>query len=194
MSNWPVPGDSLLALESNWRTVAILGGDPDWIISYALSFKNAADIVVLSVDKADTSPDSVSYSVIFLYKHYLELMLKGLIRAGKGLTRSQGDFSRTHDLRALWGEFRPLIEDVYPAGSKAETDAVEKCVLEMNEVGESGRYGEHKGGLPILKDQRPISLSNLRSVMNRIAGFLEGSYDWMHEMLQNQADMDSEAF
>jgi len=31
-------------------------------------------------------------------------------------------------------------------------------------------------------------------VMNRIAGFLEGSYDWMYELLQHQADIDSEAF
>jgi hypothetical protein len=197
MSSWPKPGDSLLAPGVDPRTEALLGADPDWIIAYALSYKKAADIVVSQVELGSTSPDAVDYPVVFLYRHYLELLLKGLIRVARTLRYGQEDFPKTHQLKRLWAEFRPLIEDLYPAGNKVDTDTVEKCILEMDAIDDgngTSRYGEDKDGKPTLPNELCISLTNLRDVVDRISGFLEGSYDWMHDLLQYQADMESEAF
>lgn len=196
MSSWPQRGDSFLALGANPRTEAQLGADPDWIIAYALSFKRSADIVVSQVEVGSVSPGAVNYPVVFLYRHYLELMLKGLIRVGRTLSHERAGFPKTHQLGKLWAEFRPLIEDLYPAGDKSDTDTVEQCVLEMDAIDGAGasRYGEDKDGQPTLPEELNISLANLRDVMNRVSGFLEGSYDWLHELLQHQADMESEAF
>ena len=193
MSIWPESGDSLLALGIDWRAEALLTDDPDWIVSYALSFKHAAEIVVSSVNFGSVPPDSVSYPILCLYKHYLELMLKGLICIGRGLLREGVDFPKTHSLKQLWNIFRPLIEDVCPEGDRAEINAVERCIFEMDAIGEGCRYGRDKKGLPTLPEKLQISLSNVFQVMRRIAGFLEGSYDWMDELLQYQADMDAEA-
>jgi hypothetical protein len=197
MLSWPEPGDSLLTAGVNPRTEALLGADPDWIIAYALSFKEAADIIVLQVESGSTSPDAVNYPVVFLYRHYLELILKGLIRVGRSLTYEPAAFPITHQLSKLWAEFRPLIEDVYPQGDKVYTDTVEHCVLEMDTIdggGDASRYGEDRTGQPTFPKELLINLTNLRDVMNRVSGFLEGSYDWMHELLQHQADMESEAY
>jgi hypothetical protein len=194
MLNWPEPGDSLLAPGVNPKTEALLGADPDWIIAYGLSFKKAADIVVSQVELGSASPDAVNYPIVFLYKHHLELMLKGLIRVGRSLRYEQADFPKTHQLRTLWADFRPLIEELYPEGEKVHTDTVEQCILEMDAIdgGDASRYGEDKNGQPTLPKELLISLTKLRDVMNRVSGFLVGSYDGMHDLLQHQAD--SEAF
>jgi hypothetical protein len=196
MSSWPEPGDSFLAPGANPRTEALLGADPNWIIAYALSFKESADIVVSQVELGSVSPDAVNYPVVFLYRHYLELMLKGLIRVGRSLTYEPAGFPKTHQLKKLWAEFRPLIEDLYPAGDRLDTNTVEQCILEMDAIdgGEASRYGENKDGQPTLPEELHISLTNLRDVMNRVSGFLEGSYDWLHELFQHQADIESETF
>jgi hypothetical protein len=148
MSNWPEPGDNFLAPGANSRAEALLGVDPDWIIAYALSFKESADIVVSQVELGSASPDEVNYPVVSLYKHYLELMLKGLIRVGRSLTNEPAGFPKTHQLKRLWAEFRPLIEKLHPTGDKLHTDTVEQCILEMDAIdgGRASRYGEDKNG------------------------------------------------
>ncbi|MGD0905999.1 MAG: hypothetical protein ABSA96_00345 [Candidatus Acidiferrales bacterium] len=77
-----------------------------------------------------------------------------------------------------------------------DTDTVERCIFEMDELDSSGasRYGEDLNGKPTLPNELLLNLTNLRDVMGRISGFLEGSYDWMHELWQHEADMDSDAF
>ena len=198
MSSWPKVGDSILAAGSEWETDALLGAAHDWFISYAVSYKTAADAVVESVEAKRVSPDSVGYAVCFLYRHYVELMLKGLISVGNMLqTRRCGFPAGHHRIQDLWHQCRTLIEAACPEGEKADTDSVEKCLQELHAIdphGESFRFGEYKDGNSTLVDGTQVNLTNLRDVMNRIAGFLEGNYDWMYELLQYQADMDSDSF
>jgi hypothetical protein len=97
----------------------------------------------------------------------------------------------------LWRQCRPLLEAAYPAGEKTDTDAVEKVLLEIHVLdpsSESFRFGEKKDGNPTLPNGTQINLANLRDVMNRLDGFLSGSYDWVYELLQYQADIDSDSY
>jgi hypothetical protein len=198
MSNWPKVGDSLFAAGPSWETDALIENSFDWFISYAMSYKAAADAVVDSVDAKLVSADAVSYAVFFLYRHYVEVMLKGLINVGRMLEKRASSFPYSHGILGLWQECRPLLEATCPEGESKDTDAVEKCLQELHSLdptGEAFRFGEQKDGNPTLPEIGiQMNLRNVRDVMGRIAGFLEGSFDWMHELLQHQADMDSESF
>ena len=198
MSNWPKVGDSILARGADWETEALLSASFDWFISYAISYKTAADVVVESVEARRSPPDSVGYAVLFLYRHYIEIMLKGLINIGNMLQSRKGGFpTGTHGIQNLWRQCRPLLEAAYPAGEKTDTDAVEKVLLEIHVLdpsSESFRFGEKKDGNPTLPNGTQINLANLRDVMNRLDGFLSGSYDWVYELLQYQADIDSDSY
>src|SRR5260221_14356632 len=110
MSTWPTTGDGLLNSGTDWQAEALLGADPDWIISYVLSFKNAANALVAQAEERSVSPDSAGYAIFYLYRHYLELMLKGLIRIGSSLESRQSDFQPSHKLKDIWTLGRPLIE------------------------------------------------------------------------------------
>ena len=67
-----------------------------------------------------------------------------------------------------------------------------KELASMDPSGEAFRFGEDKDARPRLPRVKQISLTNMGDVMNPIAGFFEGSYDWMYELLQYQADIDAE--
>jgi hypothetical protein len=125
-------------------------------------------------------------------------MLKGLINIGNMLQSRKGGFpTGTHRIQDLWWQCRPLLEAAYPEGEKTDTDAVEKVLLEIHALdpsGESFRFGEKKDGNPTVPRGTQISLASLRDVMNRLDGFLSGSYDWMYVLLQHQADIDSDSY
>ena len=197
MSGWPKIGDSFLAVGSESETDAQLCAHSDWFIAYAMNYKVAADSVVESVEAKRVSPDAVGYAVCFLYRHYIEVMLKGLIRIGNMLQSRSGDFPNDHHrIKDLWQACRPLLEEACPDGEKTDTDAVEKCLKELHKLDPSGvafRFGEAKDGNSTLPHVLQLNLANMRDVMDRLAGFLEGSYDWMYELVQYQADVDSES-
>jgi hypothetical protein len=195
VADWPQPGDSLFNSGTDWETEALLNSFGDWFLSYASGYKAAADAVVERVEAKEESPDRVGNAVCFLYRHYVELMLKGLISVGTMLGSSKADYPKHHRIDELWRQCRPLLEKASPEGEKIDTDAVERCIKElasMDPSGEAFRFGEDKDGRPTIPRVTQISLTNMRDVMNRIAGFLEGSYDWMYELLQYQADIDAE--
>jgi hypothetical protein len=195
VANWPQPGDSLFRSGPDWETEALLEGFGDWFLSYATGYKVAADGVVERVEAKEASPDIVGYAVCFLYRHYIELMLKGLINVGTMLESREPDYPKHHRIDDLWRQCRPLLEKASPEGERTDTDAVERCINElaqMDRSGEAFRFGEDRDGRPTLPKATQISLTNMRDVMNRIAGFLEGSYDWMYELLQCQGDMDAD--
>jgi hypothetical protein len=190
---WPHPGDSLFRSGPDWETEAVLDNSGDWFASYAMAYRVAADAVVERVEAKEISPDTVGYAVCFLYRHYVELMLKGLIYVGTMLESREAYFPKHHRIDELWRQCRPLLEKASPEGKTTDTNAVERCIQELallDPSGEGFRFGEDKFGSPTLPTATQVSLKNMREVMNRIAGFLEGSYDWMSELEQHEPDID----
>lgn len=92
---------------------------------------------------------------------------------------------------------RPLIENACPDVDARDTQTVETCIKEfasLDPSGEAFRYSEDKKGNPNFEKRTQFSLTNMRDVMNRLSGFLQGSYNYMHELLQFQADVDSQSY
>lgn len=195
-SLWPQKGDTLFASGPHWESEALLYVSWDSFLTYALGYKLAGDSVVASVEIRSIPADLAVYPACFLYRHYVESMLKALIKVGNQLLDGMADYPKDHHkIRKLWDICRPLLEEFCPEGDPAGTAAVEKCILEFDAMDPSGevfRFAEYKDGSPSFKGRIQFSLTNMRDVMNRLSGFLEGSYDYMSELLQYQADIDSQ--
>lgn len=210
MAHWPQPGDSLFGRDGASERTHVIFQNPfdHGFLYYARSYIEAADVVVEDVRVGTTHPDVVSYAVLYLYRHYVELMLKGLISLGTALEEGQASYpTNEHGLKVLWDTLRPLLERTFPDGDKSTTQAVEGITTELNLLdpdGQTFRYFERrrKDGsgqripLPTLPDDSQcayhLDLENIRRVIGRVAGYLEGSYDEMDELLKFQADVDSE--
>ncbi len=96
-------------VELAWNYNAFV--EPLWP-AYVDGYKNAADYLVdYSAERHEM--DSLVYPIMFLYRHYLEIQLKDILRM---LYLHHGKTCSTptdHKLFELWCEVRPLMEEVY---------------------------------------------------------------------------------
>jgi len=195
VSWWPRTGDTLFASGLDWEAEAQVGWSSDSLLAYAIGYKDAADLLVASVEARNIAADLAVYPICFLYRHHIELMLKGLIRLAYSLQSSALEYPKNHKIEELWRTYRPLLEEACPDRNQADTDTVEKCIIEfasLDPSGEAFRYAEDKKGASTFPKITQFNLGNMREVMNRLSGFLTGSFDYMDELLQHQADMYSE--
>ena len=183
---WPAPGDSLFAAAGEWKMLAALSKYPDFL-TYAGSYKDAADAVLETIELQRRGADSMVYAVMFLYRHYVELMLKGLIQLGESLDGTRAEYPKIHNIERLWNKCRPLIERAFPDGDTAAVEAVDHCMKEMAAMdpdAEAFRFPDNIRGKPTKHTKPLLGLRNVRNVMEKIAGLLDGSYDCMSEELQ----------
>jgi len=135
-------------------------------------------------------------AVIFLFRHYLELMLKGIILAGRRLisqnevaTRDIPKVAHIHDLAQLWEwvltDAKPKLDnwDTYDIAS------LEKCISEFDRADKKGfafRY-DGFGGKRLRFDFVALykQMDHLRQILEGISGTLDISREHMEEYENN---------
>jgi hypothetical protein len=163
---------------------------------YAAAYKEAADKLVQAVLDKRLAKDSAIYPTLYLYRHYVELMLKEIIELGAQLDENDAIAPEHHKIDQLWQDARTMLERAFPDEDKEDADAVERIVRELASVDASGeafrysrrkrtkeqkRNGEH--GDPTLPAPRQLNLDNMRHVMNRVAMFLDACCAGMQYLL-----------
>jgi len=185
---WPQKGDQLFKADVDWWHNACLNRFHDNWSLYADGYKRAGDLLVEYIKDARSDQDFLVYPIVFLYRQYLELRLKELIRDGNQLLDVPQEFPKHHKIDKLWGQCRRILEQVWPEGPTEDLDAVEECIRQFSEKDPSSiafRYPTDKDGNPSLPDLRYINLRNLSEVMARIGSLLDGSSDGISAYLQN---------
>jgi len=152
---------------------------------YALAYKKAADKLVQSLENSPIGfNDSLALPIVFLYRHYLELLLKDLIREGNRILGNppDPDLPKTHDINKLWQKLKPILIQGYKPHipNVLEMEAVEGCVAEFAAIdidSQAFRYPIDKKGnslrnKPYLQNVSYINLQHLAEKMAGIDGFL----------------------
>ncbi|HKS36938.1 MAG TPA: hypothetical protein VJW76_07105, partial [Verrucomicrobiae bacterium] len=110
---WPMPRDQLFKEDSDWWHNARLSfGGKGWD-SYAAGYKEAADSLARRFIKKWQGNDMLTYPMVFLYRHYLELRLKQVIILGQQLLDEpiaiQQEVLENHRLKDLWRHCRNIL-------------------------------------------------------------------------------------
>jgi len=124
------------------------------------------------------------------YRHYLEVTLKQLIRDARRLVDEEGGVPATHNLDALWDIAQPLL--LKHTDDPATYGNVRTSLARFNELdprSDSFRYPVDKKGKTHLEGVKNIDLGQVRAVVERLSGFLDGAstavqvdLDAKHEM------------
>lgn len=202
---WPGKGDkafkdipfSPTGASPHWLSEIsdMLGGDYQWAI--VEGFKEAADKVVDSLVATKDRMDVFFFPVTYLYRHAIELSLKGLVNDGIYLQilkndQDLQDILASHNLHCLWNKVRLVLKEMWPNGDDADVDAVEQIILEFHQVDKSGqrlRYSTNKQGKSHI-DKLPdrVDLMILKQTMDSLFNFLGGcstgldeAKDWINE-------------
>lgn len=160
------------------------------------SFFRAALLLVQLVVSHQVREDIEGLAAIFLFRHYLELILKNIIVNGRWLVRvdenaKEGvqEVKRIHELTTLWNW---VLRDAKPKMSDGDwenydTEFVEKCIAEFDEVDKKGfafRYAG-QGAEFCLFDFRVLA-----QVMEHIYQVLDGINEYLLEAHHQNAQWD----
>jgi hypothetical protein len=185
--------------EDWWHNACVNFTHNDWDL-YAAGYRRAAEVLVEHVRETQTWQDTLLYPIVFLYRHYLELRLKLIIRDGSWFLHGRPEVPVGHQIESLWGTAREIIEQMSeqvgekaaPGDPSAPLDEVADLVREFVEIdpgSTSFRYPRDRSGDCSLPGVRYINIAQLQERINPVADFLEGVCCGISHYLSAQADM-----
>jgi len=137
--------------------ISVLNDEKAWI-DYTESFYRASELLFQGLAEGRGFPDIEGIAAMFLFRHFLELMLKRLVVRGRFLISPSQNARREdveqvaniHDLKALWNlvlrDAKPKIDQ--ETWESYDIPFIERCVLEFDERDRKGfafRYPRQGG-------------------------------------------------
>lgn len=172
--------DPLFIPTQDWQFNACLDLlSPDPLENYTIGYKEAADSLVTEILETKDMKHALIYPICFLYRQYVELRLKEIIRSGSALLHEGGRFKlgvpTWHKLDDLYKEAKKIIDRVNKVfGEQAnppDLSFVYHIITEYSRIdplSESFRYPFDKDGGKYLKG---IAHINVRHLSENIAKF-----------------------
>jgi len=157
---------------------ACLHYGPDVWLPYSLGYKEAADRLVAQIEAEHRDHDLMVFPIVYLYRHYLELAVKGLIQQAQKLLGDTVKVPAKHTLVELWTTCSALLERVSPGDSIEERRQIGRLLLEFASVDPTStgfRYPMDTRGNPSLTGLRQVNIPNVRDVVRKIALILDGA-------------------
>jgi hypothetical protein len=150
--------------------------------AYVLGYKDAAEIIL---GQAQVRPhmDLLIYPCVFLYRHYLELRMKSLIKNGNQFLERNNQIPKGHNLEELWIILRKVLTDILvvldQSDSVSESDLriMDKLIQELTAIDKDSqafRYHIDAKKNKTLSGITHINLRNLSEVTEKISWFFEG--------------------
>lgn len=170
---WPKRGYKLFEYGRDRRKLAEFGGDPpSWFAAQSGGYKKAADLLV---EEADGSRNFIVYPIVFCYRQFVELSIKGLLA-------QYGDpVWNRHDLKELWARLLKVLasraaetgQDADPADLEAQTAATE-YIQQLSDFDPSSavsRYHVNTEGQPWDRSITHIDLHHLERGMDDLQAY-----------------------
>lgn len=177
---WPRKGDKVFKPDIDWWHNACLNYVSDQWNLYALGYKLAGDIIFEYVKETRRDQDKLVFPIVFLYRQFLELRLKELIKKGNILLKKYKEFPKQHNLDILWLQCKKILmeSELIDPQDKHDLDAVEECIHQFSEkdpYSMSFRYPTDKKNRKSLPGLTHINLRNLSEIVGRVSLFLDGA-------------------
>jgi len=169
---------------------------------YIAGYKDAADILVKYIIDNRLKSDSLIIPIIYLYRHYIELSLKFIIKHGRQLfgIKIENHYPKSHKITDLWKEGRKIIERRWPNAEYETFDAVGDIIDQfsiIDPISIDSRYPEQKDDGAITmenlsENQLYINLENMYEIMDSIDNFLSPISDVISIDLSEKKSIESE--
>ncbi len=184
----PSAADSLIVIDDGgWDNACVNWTDTvgSWTL-YATGYKDAADILVAHVLTQYRQHDTLVYPIAFLYRQYLELSIKYVIRQARWLLDISDPLPKTHDISELWRICHNLLLRIEGIVPDEELKQIARLIGEFSAIDRGSiafRYPEDKDGNPSLSMHR-INLRILKEGIEKMSVILDGTGSMVHEYLQ----------
>ena len=165
------------------------------------SYFGACRPLIAALANGELREDIEGSAAIFLFRHYLELMLKRILFSGRILASGDelvavediAEVSKTHDLATIWDWVIKDAKPKLPEWDNYDVASVKQCVMEFHKADRGGvafRYDREGGELyrfdfAALNDQ----MDHIRQVLE---GIWTGLSEMAHAIREYEAELQSE--
>lgn len=187
--------DKLFVSKGDLSNTACLNWLPDKWDLYATGYKDAADVLVAYVENYSRRHDTLVYPIFFLYRQYLELAIKDLLRDVLRLQDKQDSVPVTHNIDHLWRICHKLLVEIAPDNSDESLRHVGRLISEFSKVDPTSmafRYPVDKEGNPTLQGLTHVNLRNAKDVIDKVSVLLGGAACMVGEYLSCKHEMEQE--
>lgn len=161
--------NQLFSADTDWYNNACLNLSHDSMVFYINGYKKAADILVI---ESRQDQDILVYPIAFLYRQYIELQLKSIIRDSKFLLEKGSGFPEHHKIKKLWNEANVLMGEIISTLDKSVGEYITNkdmerigCIIkdfvEIDSESFAFRYPDDKKGNKNLEGLTHINLRKL---------------------------------
>lgn len=179
--------NSLFSGDKNWKANACLNWSHDTIGLYIEGYREAADKLVHDVVESGTNQDILVFPISFLYRQYIELQLKHIIRESRIFLEDGVSFPEHHRIGDLWNTANSLMariikdhdQSIKDYITKADVQAIKTIITEFVKVDPesfSFRYPKDKKGNNNLGGIQYINLRKLHDQMDVLKEKLDKYY------------------
>ena len=128
--------------------------------------------------KYGVGQETLIYPIMYLYRHYLELVFKALVLLDGQLRGQPPVMPKGHDLERLWAECRPVLAVVFSNREgelDTQLDQADQHVhdfVALDRTSQALRYPLDNHGAPFRADAVEFSIVNVGKTMTDLAAFL----------------------
>lgn len=191
-----LPIEPIFASDVDWHCNACLNWSHDSFEMYTLGYKEAADTLVAQVMETGKHQDILVFPICFLYRQYIELRLKEVIRFGRRLLDEPGDFPQHHKIQNLWECAVAILrkvfaQDIEPPDFLSIASHVVAEFSKLDPDSSAFRYPVDKRGANLLEGVSHINLHRLAEYVNAFADVMDAGSMAISVYLDHKSEMAS---
>jgi len=195
--------NSLFSGDKDWKANACLNWSLDTLGLYIDGYREAADKLVHEVMETGANQDILVFPISFLYRQYIELQLKHIIRESRIFLGEGGSFPEHHKINDLWNTANALMTKIINVHdqsikdyiTKEDVQTIKTIITEFVKVDPdsfSFRYPKDKKGNRNLDGIEYINLRKLHDHMEDLKEKLDKYYLCVSILRDFQDEMRSE--
>ena len=171
----------LFTSAEDWKCNACLNWSDDPLEICALGYKEAAEELANRLIKDNFHIDALIFPICFLYRQYVELRLKEIIRSGRQLIDESGEFPKHHKIEHLWETAKVIIVNAIDSDLSEvipDIGLIEHVVSEFVKYDPesfSFRYPTDKKGNNLLEGIKYINIRNLAEYMKKFSDAMDNA-------------------
>lgn len=135
MKNTKKKFETIFKASHDWQCNACINWSNDPLEIYTIGYKEAADNLVCKVFEERFMQDALVYPICFLYRQYIELRLKEIIRSGRTLLDEGTGFPQHHKINTIWTTAKEIINKVFSEEEeKPDLSLIEHVISEYSQI------------------------------------------------------------
>lgn len=182
--------------------------------AYTNGYLSAVKRLIEVVERDEFEDDTLGYPIFYLFRHYLELRMKGIIYNGEFLIpindqkywNNLKHWPKSHDIVSLWEKCKMILQNMYGwkkysdlgDNKKIDYETMDHFIkkISQDKEGAAFRYPKNTKDEPLLideKDQNFLNISHFSDVVNWLSNQLDGISIGMDEYLDAKREFEEDS-